>query len=131
MEEREKKPLRLKEKHRNRYRNSGSLGLRERKSEPLSEPNRALGRVAVRNDFRQKRTPYCWEPRESLLLPHGFFLKDSWACLSALAWCGRGTFCRKPRWRTRSQVAVLPKEIPNSISIASVSLGKVQKTGSP
>jgi len=115
----------------NKHRNSGNPGSLARKPEPLSAPNNVLWRDVVRNDFRQKRTPDYWEKRESCLLPHKFFLKDSWACLSALACRGRGTFCLKPNWCTKSQVAVCPKEMPNSVSMASISFCKVQKMGSP
>src|SRR4030042_5964184 len=119
------------EKPLNKHKNSGNSGLPERKPEPLSAPNNVLWRDVVRNDFRQKRTPDYWEKRESRSLPHKFFLKDSWACLSALVCRGRCTFCLKPNWRTKSQVAVCPKEMPNSVSMASISFCKVQKMGSP
>ena len=119
------------EKPRNKHRNSGNSGLLERKPEPLSEPNNVRWRDAVRNDFRQKRTPCYREKRESPLLPHKFFLNDSWAGLSALACRGRGTFCLKPNCCTKSQVAVCPKEMPNCVSMASISFCKVQKMGSP
>src|SRR4030043_1394705 len=106
------------EKPRNKHRNSANSGLLERKPELLSAPNNVRWRDAVRNDFRQKRTPCCWKKRESRLLLHKFFLKDSWACLSALACRGRGTFCLKPNCCTKFQVAVCPKEMPNCVSMA-------------
>ena len=115
----------------NKHRNSGNSGLMERNPEPLSAPTRGRWRDAVRNDFRQKRRPYSGGKRESPLLPHKFLLKDSWACLSALACRGRGTFCLKPSWCTKSQVAVFPNEMPNSAFIACISVGKVQKMDSP
>src|SRR4030042_2970621 len=118
------------EKPLNKHRNSGNSGLPVRKPEPLSAPNNARWRDAVRNGFRQKRTPCYWEKRESRLLPHEFFLKDSWACLSALACRGRGTFCLKHNCCTKSQVAGCPKEMPHWVSMAGISFCKVQQTGS-
>lgn len=119
------------EKPQNKHRNSGNSGLPARQPEPLAGPNNALGKGASQNDFHQKRTPSYGGKRETRLLPHGFFLKDSWSSLSALSCRGRGTFCRKPSCRTKDQVAVFPKETPNSVSMARISFGKVQKMGSP
>jgi hypothetical protein len=117
------------EKLRNTHRNSSNSDLLEQKPEPLFAPNSVLWRDAVRNDFRQKRTAYCGGKRETLLIPHKLFLKDSWACLSALACRGRGTFCLNPSWCTKSQVVACPKEMPNSLSMAGMSFCKVQKMG--
>jgi len=100
-------------------------------SNPFPRPTTSDGGMQSETTFVKKEHHAVGRREKVAYFLISFFLKDSWACLSALACRGRGTFCLKPNCCTKSQVAVCPKEMPNCVSMASISFCNVQKMGSP